>query len=100
MSDYCSFRWESPSAYARDAALGKLRFLRPFRPVEAHTALLRDDPLDDAPTVGGIVISRRQHPQGVHVVGQQHPGLNRSDLICRFFCGLQPFTIGGLLIAE
>lgn len=22
------------------------------------------------------------------------------DLICRFFCGLRPFTIGGLLIAD
>lgn len=23
-----------------------------------------------------------------------------GDLICRFFCGLRPFTIGGLLIAQ
>ena len=23
-----------------------------------------------------------------------------GDLICRFFCGLRPFTIGGLLIAR
>jgi len=23
-----------------------------------------------------------------------------DDLTCRFFCGLRPFTIGGLLIAE
>ncbi len=22
------------------------------------------------------------------------------DLVCRFFCGLRPFTIGGLLIAK
>jgi len=23
-----------------------------------------------------------------------------GDLICRFFCGLRPFTIGGLLVAQ
>jgi hypothetical protein len=26
-------------------------------------------------------------------------GNGGDDLICRFFCGLRPFTIGGLLIA-
>jgi hypothetical protein len=45
--------------------------IHPFRSIESGLATLRDHPLDDTPTVGEILISGRQCPEGMHVVRQQ-----------------------------
>ena len=47
---------------------------------ECRAGPLLDDPLDDVPTVGEIVFSRRHSSQSMHVIGQQHPGLNRKRM--------------------
>jgi hypothetical protein len=60
------------------------RFLRraihAFRSIESGLATLRDHPLDATPTVGEILISGRQCPEGMHVVRQQHPSLDHKRM--------------------
>ncbi len=48
---------------------------------------------------GGVMPQLRFAPEGAACYwGCRGNGVD--DLMCRFFCGLRPFTIGGLLIAE
>ena len=54
--------------------------IHPFRSIEPGLATLRDHPLDDTPTVGEILISGRQCPESMHVVGQQHPTLDHKRM--------------------
>ena len=54
--------------------------IHPFRSIESGLATLRDHPLDDTPTVGEILISGRQCPDGMHVVRQQHPSLDHKRM--------------------
>ena len=54
--------------------------IHPFRSIESGLATLRDHPLDDTPTVGEILISGRQCPEGMHVVRQQHPSLDHKRM--------------------
>lgn len=48
---------------------------------------------------GGVVPQLRIQQQGATACYWGCIGDGGGDLICRFFCGLRPFTIGGLLIA-
>ena len=57
--------------------------IHPFRSIESGLATLRDHPLDDTPTVGEILISGRQCPEGMHVVRQQHPSLDHKRWVKR-----------------
>ena len=54
--------------------------IHPFRSIESGLATLRDHPLDDMPTVGEVLISGRQCPEGLHVVRQQHPSLDHKRM--------------------
>ena len=54
--------------------------IHPFRSIESGLETLRDHPLDDTPTVGEILISGRQCPEGMHVVRQQHPSLDHKRM--------------------
>jgi hypothetical protein len=47
----------------------------------------------------GIMPQLRFQPEGAACYWQCR-GNGGGDLICRFFCGLAPFTIDGLLIGE
>ncbi len=47
----------------------------------------------------GVVPQLRFQPEGAACYWRCR-GNGVDDLTCRFFCGLRPFTIGGLLIAE
>ena len=52
------------------------------------------------PSAGrGVMPQLRFQPEGPACYWRCR-GNGADDLICRFFCGLRPFTIGGLLIAE
>ena len=57
--------------------------IHPFRSIESGVATLRDHPLDDTPTVGEILVSGRQCPEGMHVVRQQHPSLDHKPSITK-----------------
>ncbi len=60
--------------------------VHPFRSIESGLTALRDPPLDDAPAVGEILISERQCPQGMHVVGQQRLDQKRMGRTDRSDC--------------
>jgi hypothetical protein len=47
----------------------------------------------------GVMAQLRFQPEGAACYWSCR-GNGGDDLICRFFCGLRPFTIGGLLLAE
>lgn len=54
---------------------------QPFRPMKVCPTALRNGPLDDPPPGREITIPRWRGPEGVHMIGQQHPRIDHEGIL-------------------